>query len=501
MFLALSAGVPTWLATSTLSTITGTLTVAKGGTGQTSFGQGWLNSDGTTMSASTSPTVNYIVATSTSATSTFPYLSVTTNSNVGTVVGGTWQGTAIGDGYLTKSGDWTGTLDTYEASSLLARANHTGTQGVSTLSNYDWTFSNNYGAINLTGSSTKPIWAQGGINASSTSNFVYASTTALTVAGNSYLGTVSSGTWNGTAISDAYIDDTITLTNLTQITNRAISDTTGTLTVARGGTGQTSFGQGWLNSDGTTLSASTSPTVNYIVATSTTATSTFPYLSVTTNSNVGTVVGGTWQGTAVGATYGGTGINSSALTGIAQIVAGTWSASSTLSTAFGGTGWNSIQANSILFRQRLQPTGHHLRRNGRLHLSFGERYPDLGGHLHSLHYYRNFDCGQRWHRSNFFRPRLAQLGRDDFVRFHFSDCRLPHRHINNGHFYFSIFIRHQQFQPWHSSRRNMAGDGHRGRIPHQVWRLDRHLGHLRSLLSFGPSQSHRHAGSFHSFQL
>ena len=36
--LALSAGVPTWLATSTLSTITGTLAVGKGGTGQTSFG-------------------------------------------------------------------------------------------------------------------------------------------------------------------------------------------------------------------------------------------------------------------------------------------------------------------------------------------------------------------------------------------------------------------------------------------------------------------------------
>ena len=89
-------------------------------------------------------------------------------------------------------------------------------------------------------------------------------------------------------------------------------------------------------------------TSSYFTATSTTATSTFPYLSVTTNSNLGTVVGGTWQGTAIGATYGGTGINSVALTGIAQIVAGTWSASSTLSTAFGGTGWNSIQANSVL---------------------------------------------------------------------------------------------------------------------------------------------------------
>ena len=54
---------------------------------------------------------SYFTATSTTATSTFPYLSVTANSNLGTVVGGTWQGTAIGDAYLTKSGDWTGTID------------------------------------------------------------------------------------------------------------------------------------------------------------------------------------------------------------------------------------------------------------------------------------------------------------------------------------------------------------------------------------------------------
>ena len=107
---------------------------------------------------------------------------------------------------------------------------------------------------------------------------------------------MSSGTWNGSSIGDSYIDDTITLTNITQITNRAITDTTGTLTVARGGTGQTSFGQGWLNSDGTALTSSTSPTVNYITATSTTATSTFAGgisvagssgLTVLQNGNVG----------------------------------------------------------------------------------------------------------------------------------------------------------------------------------------------------------------------
>ena len=51
-------------------TLTSALPVSSGGTGQTSFGQGWLHSDGSTFTSSTSPTVNYFTATSTSATST-----------------------------------------------------------------------------------------------------------------------------------------------------------------------------------------------------------------------------------------------------------------------------------------------------------------------------------------------------------------------------------------------------------------------------------------------
>jgi hypothetical protein len=38
------------------------------------------------------------------------------------------------------------------------------------------------------------------------------------------LGTIATGTWNGTAIADAYVDDNITLTNITQITSRAHND-------------------------------------------------------------------------------------------------------------------------------------------------------------------------------------------------------------------------------------------------------------------------------------
>lgn len=54
-------------------TLTSALPVSSGGTGANTFGQGWLYSNGGTgaLAASTSPTVDYITATSTTATSTF----------------------------------------------------------------------------------------------------------------------------------------------------------------------------------------------------------------------------------------------------------------------------------------------------------------------------------------------------------------------------------------------------------------------------------------------
>jgi len=61
----------------------------------------------------------------------------------------------------------------------------------------------------------------------------------LRVTASSTLGNVISGVWQGTAITDAYIANDITLTDITQITNRSILDTSETLTVARGGTGIT----------------------------------------------------------------------------------------------------------------------------------------------------------------------------------------------------------------------------------------------------------------------
>jgi len=64
-------------------------------------------------------------------------------------------------------------------------------------------------------------------------------------------------------LPDANVADDITLTNITQITNRAISDTTGTLSVARGGTGATSL-TGLLLGNGTSaFTATTTLSQNY----------------------------------------------------------------------------------------------------------------------------------------------------------------------------------------------------------------------------------------------
>ena len=55
-------------------------------------------------------------------------------TTVGTISTGVWQGTAIGDAYIIKTGDWTGTFDGQEGTYYLNRANHTGSQLLSTIS-------------------------------------------------------------------------------------------------------------------------------------------------------------------------------------------------------------------------------------------------------------------------------------------------------------------------------------------------------------------------------
>jgi molybdopterin biosynthesis enzyme MoaB len=80
------------------------------------------------------------------------------------------------------------------------------------------------------------------------------------------------------------------------------------------------------------------------------ATSSLPNItSLNGLETIGTITSGTWNATTLGVDYGGTGADSSGWTGIAFVNSGVWGASSTLSTAFGGTGFSSYTPGDILY--------------------------------------------------------------------------------------------------------------------------------------------------------
>ncbi len=189
-------------------------------------------------------------------------LTVSDKSWLGTVLGGTWQGTIIGDDYITKTGDWSGTVSgsyTGFGNDFYTYFNATSTNALAEgASNLYWT--QNRWDQAMTATTTLPT-------ITTLLNLTNASTTQLTVSDKSWIGTVLGGTWQGTSITDTYIDDDITLTNITQITSRAISDTSGTLLVGRGGTGLTTLTSGSiLYADGDdNLTALASSTDGYVL--------------------------------------------------------------------------------------------------------------------------------------------------------------------------------------------------------------------------------------------
>ena len=148
--------------------------------------------------------------------------------------------------------------------------------------------------------------------------------------------------------------------------------------------------------------------------------------------------------TSVGAIYGGTGLDSSALTGLAQIVAGTWSASSTLSAAFGGTGWNSIQSNSILFGNGANRLATTTAGTDGYTLALVSGVPTWLATSTLSTITGTLTVAKRRHGSDFFRPRLAQLGRDDNVGQHEPDGQLHCGDEHHRHFHFSLLIRNHQ---------------------------------------------------------
>ena len=346
--LALSAGIPTWLATSTLDTITGTLAVAKGGTGQTSFGQGWLHSDGTTLTSSTSPTVAYLTATSTTATSTFAGgmnvagtsgLTVLQNGNVGvgtTTPGGKFEvQTGIATTTIqTIAQFWSGS-DRYDRNSAVRIWNTSGGGGIS---------------MNQLGGTNAMIDA-----VSEGLPFLDFTSTVSNDGVYFFVGnTGKTGINDGTPDAQLEVSANNSTPDLFMLSSN--DDNDGDRFIVKN-SGNIGIG---TTSPYAKLSVVGEVVASRFTATSTTA-STFPYASTTALTVSGSAYIGSLNGplqannglvsatTTVGSIYGGTGLDSSALTGIAQIVAGTWSASSTLSTAYGGTGWNNIASGYAIF--------------------------------------------------------------------------------------------------------------------------------------------------------
>ncbi len=240
------------LSVSSLS-LSSALTVGSGGTGASTFGQGWLYSTGGTvvLSASTSPTVSYITATSTTATSTFSTAGFTIGTNrfvVQQSSGNVGIGTTSPYAKLSVNGD-----GHFDGNIRLTNLTATGTlvvSGLSTLSG---------GFLSLASSTLQDFT---GVNATTT-------TFAVTSIASALLKTAANGALIAAVPGTDYIAGN------------------STLGVANGGTGASTFGQGWLYSTGGTanLTSSTSPTINYLTATSTTATSTFSTAGFTIGSN------------------------------------------------------------------------------------------------------------------------------------------------------------------------------------------------------------------------
>ena len=134
---------------------------------------------------------------------------------------------------------------------------------------------------------------------------------------------------------------------------------------------------------------------------------------------------------SIGNQYGGTNIDSSSLTGLAQMVSGVWSASSTLSTVFGGTGWNSLQTNSILLGNGSGRISTTTAGTDGYVLALSAGVPTWLA-TSTLSNITGTLAVAKGGRADFIRTRLAQFGRDDFVGKHKPDGELPNRHFNDG---------------------------------------------------------------------
>ena len=233
-------GAPSWGKIGLTTHVSGTLGVGNGGTGAATFGQGWLHSAGGTsaFTSSTSPTVNYIFATSTTASSTISHgLNVFAVNQTGSATSTFAQGIDLSAGCFSING--------------------TCVDGGSGGSDFAWTIATNYGET--VSATSSPLWIQENLYASST---VYAP---------SFVGTDTAGTSTLPNISATQL--LVGGDYITDFTGSNLSITNGVLNAAAA---SSVFEQ----TDATTIEATSTNSglglkLDYFTATSSSATSTF----------------------------------------------------------------------------------------------------------------------------------------------------------------------------------------------------------------------------------
>ncbi len=197
-------------------------------------------------------------------------------TTVGTITSGTWQATALTDpyiadnitvsGYLPLTGgvlsgaltlqtvancNGTNALETNLSGQVTCGADDTGagspitiTDGTTSIFADNVAFQNDFvvggadpnGTVNLTDTVVGGSFG----SVSSVATFTVSNKGRLTAAGSTPIAIAATQVGNG--LTNTQVNDDLTLTNITQITNRAISDTTGTLAIGRGGTNATAIG-------------------------------------------------------------------------------------------------------------------------------------------------------------------------------------------------------------------------------------------------------------------
>ena len=121
----------------------------------------------------------------------------------------------------------------------------------------------------------------------------YAGQTSITT-----LGTITTGTWNGSAIGNAYLANSAITVNGTSIS----LGSSGTITANT--TNAVTFNSTGGAAAGTTFNGSIARTVDYSTV------GAAPAAGSSSIVTVGTISSGTWNGTAIGTVYGGTGLTS-----------------------------------------------------------------------------------------------------------------------------------------------------------------------------------------------